>query len=382
MRVTFVIGTLEAGGAQRNLLWLCDRLSALGHEATVVTLMSDAKDFFCVPDGVARIHAPRSILAGIPWISVGARLRRWKELRDLILKTDPDLVISFIDTSNIYTLRALLGSDVPVIVSERNDLTMQPLDWKLRIMRRLLYPLAAAVIMVSRKNVEFVASSMRPRWKARYIPNAVRVTSGSDTSATAPSWFGTRNIVAMGRLVPQKGFDLLLQAFRSIAGNYPDWHLTVIGEGEERATLENDIRAHGIADRVTLAGEVAEPRSIMRHADIFVLSSRYEGFPNALIEAMDCGLAVVSFDCPGGAADIVRHEDDGILVKSLTAGALAASLEKVIADDDLRMRLARASRDVAARFSEQEVLSKWLCVIGDAVSCPHNSKLFATPSEK
>ena len=144
----------------------------------------------------------------------------------------------------------------------------------------------------------------------------------------------------MGRLAPQKGFDLLIDAFSRVAGRHPQWSLQILGEGPDRPALERLIDVKGLAGRVVLAGWEPDPSAVLQQGDLFVLSSRFEGFPNALLEAMACGLPSVSFNCQSGPAEIIRDQIDGILVPPEDVPGLADAIDRALTDEALRRRLA------------------------------------------
>ena len=165
--------------------------------------------------------------------------------------------------------------------------------------------------------------------------------------------------MALGRLARHKGFDLLLEAFRQVADKHPQWIVEIYGEGDQRQDLERLCAAWNLDRRILLPGWTRDPQAVLSRADLFVLPSRYEGFPNALLEAMACGLASVSFACSEGLSEIVRSEVDGLLVPAEDVAALAVALDRLMSDEGLRRRLGERARDVVQRFSSARFFRQW-----------------------
>jgi glycosyltransferase involved in cell wall biosynthesis len=168
-----------------------------------------------------------------------------------------------------------------------------------------------------------------------------------------------RLLLAVGRLSRQKGFDLLLEAWSTLAGQQPRWRLVILGEGPDRQALEAQIQALGLVQAVLLPGRAGNVSEWYRRADLFVLSSRFEGFPNVLAEAMASGLAVVSTDCPTGPAAIVRDGVDGLLVPVDQPAALRQALARLMHDDALRASMAQRACQLADRLAPEVVAGRW-----------------------
>jgi len=177
-------------------------------------------------------------------------------------------------------------------------------------------------------------------------------------------------VVAMGRLVPQKGFDMLIDAFAPLARNHPDVTLEIWGEGPERSRLERRRDDLGLAGRVRLPGTTTEPHAAIGRAGVFVMSSRREGFPMVLGEAMASGVPCVSFDCPSGPRELIRDGVDGLLVPPNDVPALGAALERLITDRELAARLASRAPEVVERFSLEAILEQWSTIFAEVGGLP------------
>jgi glycosyltransferase involved in cell wall biosynthesis len=203
------------------------------------------------------------------------------------------------------------------------------------------------------------------RARAIVIPNPMLAPAAEPRSPAPPT------IVAVGRLNEQKGFDLLLNAFAEIADKMPDWRLMIFGEGPDRAALEHQVRHLGLNNRAFLPGASATPGAWISACDLFVLSSRYEGFPNVLAEAMGSGLPVISFDCDFGPAEMITDNVDGLLVPPENTSALASALLRLTTDKALCQRLGAAAAAGAIRFDSQQVNGSWTDLIARCVVTRH-----------
>jgi glycosyltransferase involved in cell wall biosynthesis len=218
--------------------------------------------------------------------------------------------------------------------------------------------------MQSRQGLAWLQAQV-PTARGVVIPNPVAAPL-PDAAPVVPIVAGDARkvLLAVGRLEPQKAFDVLVQAFAQLAARHASWDLVVLGEGSQRATLEAQVRALGLAGRVAMPGRAGNVGAWYRRADLYVMSSLFEGFPNTLAEAMAHGCAVVSYDCDTGPRDIIRHEQDGLLVRPVgDVAALARALDRLMADDAARERMAAGAADVRERFSLPSVLAEWETVL-------------------
>ncbi len=356
MRVALIVPSLEAGGAERVLALLAPALAARGHEVSLVTLADADTDFYDVAAPVRRVGLGVLEPGRRPPLLRGpSRLRRW------LRREQPDVAVSFILKMNLVTLLAVAGLGVPVIVSERVD-RLYPTAAPLRMLRRTLYPRAATLVVQTDAAARSFAGLAA---RLRTIPNPVPV------APDAPGAAGPDDpplLLGVGRLHEQKGFDLLLRAFASLPPELAPWRLELHGEGPRRAELTALAGELGVADRVALPGRTTEIDDVYRRASLFVLSSRWEGFPNVLVEAMARGLPCVSFACPSGPDEIIRDGEDGILVPDGAVEALAGALARAMTSPELRAHLAAAAPAVAERFSVEAVTDRWEAALAEAAT--------------
>lgn len=364
-RLTLVISSLGAGGAERVLSTMANWWAEQGKEITLITLSNRQLDFYSLHPKVRRVALHLTRPSRNPLDALLMNFVRFRAMRRAIRDSKPDAVISFMDVTNVMVLIATRGLGVPVVVSERIDPRRYVIGWFWNTMRRLVYRWADALVIQTEALREWGATHLASA-RVRVIPNPLDTDKLSALPERAP---GSRQIYAMGRLTHQKGFDLLLRAFARVAPDADGWTLTILGEGELRVELQSLTGTLGIADRVDFPGKVSDPEQKLAQGEIFVLSSRYEGFPNALVEAMSCGLAVISTDCPTGPAEILTHGEDGLLTAPDDISALAGALQELMSDPGRRRSLGEKAMEVRERFAVRRVMNLWdellkACVAG------------------
>jgi len=359
--IVFINSSMVCGGAERVITLLTEYWAGMGTRTTVVTIHSPDRDHYSLDPRVGRVsldakRESKNFLDGF-----GNNLRRVAKLRRAIRSLRPSVVISFQDTNNVLTLIASAGLSVPTIVCERNDPRMKAKSPIWAGLRRLVYRRANMLVVQTQSLVEW-ARKLVGADKVYVLPNPVAQPAVTAISPTERQ----ETIVAVGRLVRQKGFDMLLEAI-SLCDHR--WVLEIVGDGPERRNLELLARTLGISDQVRFVGRVTNPGVHYQKAALFVLSSRYEGFPNVLVEAMACGLPAISFDCASGPAEIIRHGVDGILVPPEDAHALARAIDTLMMNPRQRLSMAKRAHEVVHRFATAKIVSEWDSLIQYVSRC-------------
>jgi glycosyltransferase involved in cell wall biosynthesis len=355
MRLAVVMSSMSAGGAQRVAALLCDHWAARGEDVCLITLDSVRADRYPLDERVTRVGLDMTGEARSLADAVKRNRQRVLALRRVLREFRTTVVLSFGDQTNVLAVLATRGTLMRCVVGEVTDPGRHPIGAMWSTLRRLTYPFATALVVQTRALLPWANAVMLGRRRAYVVRNPVRVMH---LPLPRPCSGARGVIVAMGRLAPEKGFDVLLSAFSSLLPDFGGWRLVILGEGPERAALLHLAESLGIANRVSLPGWSAEPAEALASADIFVLSSRYEGFPNALLEAMACGLPVISTDCIG-SREIIEHQSDGLLVPIDSDAQLAAAMRRLMADAALRMRLGAAAQKVRSRFCLEAVIREW-----------------------
>lgn len=353
--VAIFLHNLKGGGAERMMVNLANGISDLGYRLDMVLCRAQGPYLEDVSQGIRMIDLKsRRTLAAIP------RLARY------LRRERPEALLSALTHINVAAIAAtrLARAGNRLVVSERNTISRDssvPTTRMARLAYRSVswtYRFADGIVAVSRGVAEDLARySGLPRSRIETIDNPVITPRLLELAARSVShpWFQAGEppvILAVGRLVAQKGFSTLLKAFFDVRRDRTT-RLMILGEGPERTRLQTLVHELGVANDVKLPGFVENPFAFMRAATLLALSSRFEGSPNVLVEAMACGTPVVATDCPNGPAEILKDGKYGPLVPVDAPGALADAIRQILDDpveqSELRRRAADYSADRSAK---------------------------------
>ena len=357
MNITFVITSLSEGGAQRVISMMANYWAQAAHQITILTFDDGNSPHYPISKSI-QWHALNIKCQSNSWIGgLLNNLKRIYVIRKYILQSNSDCVISFIYSTNILVLLATRFLSCKVIISERNYPKYSKEKRKAWFwLRKTLYPLADHLVVQTDIIKEIFRGYNR---SVQVIPNPVKVDPESLYNKLEVSLPACNKLVAMGSMTTQKGFDLLIEVFANLYRHHSDWNLIILGEGALKSELKSRAREYHIENAVFFAGRVKNPFSIMSRCDLFVLSSRYEGFPNALLEAMASGLPPVSFDCPSGPAEIIQHGVNGYLVPPEDIKSMEKILSKLMKEEGLRIALGKEATKVRGEYAPEKIMKQW-----------------------
>jgi glycosyltransferase involved in cell wall biosynthesis len=370
-KVVVLVDSLTSGGAERVSVRLAYHLDSVGVRVVFATIKGEEHDFYRLPDGIER----RVIDGGAGRGRIRSNVRRVTSLRRLIRDESPAVVVSMMTMASVLAILAGLGLSARVVVSERNYPPRSEIGAFWALLRRLVYRLADAHVAQTRGIERWLRARTRAR-NVAVVPNPVAWPIASLPPERDPAGFyrvDDRLVVAVGKLHPQKGFDILIAAFAELAPRFPEWKLAIIGSeiagphSHHGRALESMVDRTGLEHRIALIGRVGNVGDWYERADLFVLPSRYEGFPNVLLEAMAAGCACIAADCETGPSDIIRDGFDGRLVSPEDETALAAAMANLMGSPATRDRFGARAKEVRERFSEARILGQWQDVLAKVV---------------
>lgn len=357
MRILLLTSSMSSGGAERVACTLVNAWSSRGDQVTLMPTFSGGGEcFYELSPNVRLVYLADLVSSRTrSFVNQFARLRA---LRRFIATERPDVIVSFLTNVNVAAVLASVGLGIPVVVCERTDPFVRQIPRLLRLACRFTYPLADVLMVQTQAVATKYASSGWSLCRVRVIPNPIpRQMLDLQHHASVG---GRKRLIAVGRLDEGKQFGMLINVFASLSRRHTNWSLRIFGEGPLRPVLQQQIADLGIEGCVELPGRTKDIGEELAEADTFVMTSKYEGFPNALLEAMVVGLPCVTFDCPSGPREMSMDGQVALLVPLNDEQALGHALERLMSDPDLRQALGSSARaSIIERFSLEQVLAQW-----------------------
>jgi len=362
MKVLIFIHCMGSGGAERVAANLTNYWADKGWDITVVTVAPLSWDFYTLQPTVRRVTLELVSDSGNVLVGLWQNLRRIAALRQVLRQVRPDIALGMMTEANV--LLALASWGMPNLCSIGAEHTYPPkqrLEYSWKNLRRYTYGLLNIVTVLTNEGADWIKRNTDAK-RVEVIPNAVFWPLPIKEPRILPNVIcqpGRKILLAIGRLDMVKGYDRLIEAFGSLSDKHPDWDLVILGEGDLRTTIEEQVQRSGLEKRIFIPGRAGNVGEWYETADLYVMSSRHEGFPNTLVEAMAYGLSAVSFDCDTGPRDIIRHEVDGLLVPSDDVVSLTLAIDRLMSDPVERQRFALRAVEVRSRFSMERIMGMW-----------------------
>jgi glycosyltransferase involved in cell wall biosynthesis len=370
MTLLFFIYSMSSGGAERVTANLANYWASKGWKITIVTLAPINCDFYEFHPKVARISLDLAGNSQNALIGLTKNFHRVLALRRILRTVKPDAVVGMMTGANVLLALAAWGLPlIRTIGSERIHPPQFRLGSLWEMLRRLSYGRLGTVVAQTRESADWIMKHTTAR-EVRVIPNPVVWPLATQEPmvevASVISSSNRKLLLAVGRLSEQKQFSLLIESFQCLSKQHPEWDLVILGEGPLRSELNAQIVAADLERRVFLPGRAGNVGEWYQRADIYVLTSLFEGFPNTLIEAMSYGLPVVSFDCDTGPRDIIHHDVDGFLVAAGDKILLTSHLGRLMQDPSLRHRFSLQAIEIRDRFSMEGIAGMWESLFKEA----------------
>ena len=366
MNILCIIPTLGHGGAQRVLVELAEHLAASASYQVSFLIFKGNEDeeYFYKPGDNIPVHCIDSVQGNsVSWLAL---LQTPNRLRRRIKAIAPNVIVSFQDIANFPTLLATLGLNSKVIISERLDPTHHPAAKVRQLARSLFYPMADSIVV----QTNHIAKQMpkRAREKVSVIPNPA-----PEVSILATPQLRLQNgfrAIAAGRLEDQKNFLFLIDAIAHARPHLTDWHIDIYGEGSQRKSLLKRIETLGLNNLITIHKASEDLGAEMRQSHLYLLTSKYEGFPNVLLEAVAYGLPCIANRGVSGVDELIQHKINGITLAANqnTSEQFGDELAKLANDAALRESMGKNGKKIAETYRREALYNHWEDLIANVIS--------------
>ncbi len=364
-KVLFYINAIHHGGAEKVLVNLANNCAATHYKTIVVTSFIDREEY-TLSSEVERLSLEKYNL-GKSFLN--RNIARTIGLRKICKKEKPDIVISFMGEANFRAILATRFLRIPTLISVRNDPDKEYENFLMKVLAKALFRLADGCVFQTEEAKNWFPNQIKK--KSRIILNQV------DEKFFGTPYVGERkDIVTVGRLEPQKNHRLLIRAFYRIAKRHQDVNLIIYGDGSLYTELSRYVEKLRLQERIKLKGAAMDIQEKIYDAKLFVLSSDYEGLPNAVMEAMTLGIPVISTDCPcGGPRLLLQNNEYGILVPMKDEIAMARAMDQVLKDTKLANELSQKGKLRSLAFEPKVVFKEWNEYINEIIDYNRSKKM-------
>jgi glycosyltransferase involved in cell wall biosynthesis len=369
-RILLFIHSMSGGGSERQMSYLANELCGDSH-VRLVTLDRGDESAYSLDPAIERYGLNLTGGRG-GWIhGLRDNFARIRGLREQVRSWKPDLVVSFCDSNNILALLAI-GKNVPAIISERSDPRRQKLGRLWEALRRYAYPKCTRCVVQTREVGDYMTQSgLVPLDRISIIPSAVKVPSTAPISLESKaSGLPPYRLVYVGRLSREKNVASLIEAWNMIPAFHGLWKLVILGDGPERAKLQQLAAKHELDSSIEWRLWCDDVWRELRLASAYCLVSHYEGFSQSMLEAMSMGLPVAVTDCSPSVRETIVHERNGLLIPMpATPASIAATLTQLLSDASLRIKLGKQAALKASEFDWQAIAPRWreVCQLGNSM---------------
>lgn len=362
MKILFYIHGITGGGGERVLATLANEFSNRGEDVYIAT-NTNSKFAYTINECISlcnlyhNIHSANNPITRLK----NTILLRWN-IRTIAKKVKPDIIVGMMSAMGCMVIFSTLGLGIPVIVSEHTNVSRKLGLW-LDIKRKILYSFANSITVLTRWD--------KKKWRTKmknivYMPNPIKLKQIIPNSNERD-----KVIIAVGRINQWyiKGFDNLLTSWSVLCKSYPDWRLEIAGDGNKQSMqyLETLANKKGCFN-YKLLGFRNDIDKLLERSSIFCLSSRVEGLPMALIEAMNSGCCCVSYDVETGPREIIQHNQSGLIAKNQDIEDLTKNLEQAISNEALRFKLSKNAPHAIKKYSLERIINRWYLLFNKIIN--------------
>lgn len=341
--IVFLTGAMSRGGAERVISLLSRRYVQMGWQVKILMLLHNQIEYELDPEVTVMDFSNDKVKAVLDMPRLVGKVRSF------VKKEKPEAVVAFMAPICLIAGFACRGLKTRLIVSERIDPALDPRNMLFRMLLNDVYAKSDITVFQTERAKNYFSEKIQRN--SVIIPNPIQVKALAGKVRK-------KRIVTAGRLMPQKNHEMLINAFAQLYKKYPEYRLDIFGEGPLKDALQQQIEDLGVTEVVILKGNVPDIHEQIADAEMFVLSSNFEGLSNALLEAMMMGLPVISTNC-AGSDEAIQSGENGLLIPVGDEDALAAAMMQLAADPELTAKLGNAAKETTRQYTVDRVIDRW-----------------------